>query len=125
MEPVPEQVLAVNVKARTKVGVSVAVTVKCDGITMKELDGGDMPKCVIDMLKWVLCSLSFSISFASSSANRKSSAQNRVFYCHCSLRAPVCNVNTSRNKRRKFFGYANLKEVNFFFLIVGLKEIRV
>ncbi|TYI50802.1 hypothetical protein E1A91_D12G128200v1 [Gossypium mustelinum] len=54
------KILAVKVEARTKVGVSVtglkvgkvAVTVKCDGITMKELDGGDMPKCVIDMLKW-------------------------------------------------------------------------
>ncbi|KAK8570397.1 hypothetical protein V6N13_003080 [Hibiscus sabdariffa] len=53
--------LAVNVEARTKLGLGVAgmkigrvaVTVKCDGITMKQLDGGDMPKCVINMLKWL------------------------------------------------------------------------
>ncbi|KAE8723284.1 3'-5'-exoribonuclease family protein isoform 1 [Hibiscus syriacus] len=52
--------LPVNVEARTKVGLGlaglkigkVAVTVKCDGITMRHLDGGDMPKCVINMLKW-------------------------------------------------------------------------
>ncbi|KAE8685496.1 3'-5'-exoribonuclease family protein isoform 1 [Hibiscus syriacus] len=50
----------VIVKAQTKVGLGVAglkigkmaVTVKCcDGITVKQLDGGDMPKCV-NMLKW-------------------------------------------------------------------------
>ncbi|XP_022769730.1 NDR1/HIN1-like protein 13 [Durio zibethinus] len=53
--------LPLNVEARTKVGVGVAglkigmvgVTVKCDGITMKQLDGGDMPKCVINTLKWL------------------------------------------------------------------------
>ncbi|XWS46178.1 hypothetical protein CRYUN_Cryun14cG0042400 [Craigia yunnanensis] len=52
--------LLVNLEARTKVGLGVAglkigmvgVTVKCDGITMKQLDGGDMPKCVINILKW-------------------------------------------------------------------------
>ncbi|MBA0589700.1 hypothetical protein Gorai_018435, partial [Gossypium raimondii] len=51
--------LPVNVEARTKVGVGVAglkigmvgVTVKCDGMSKKQLDGGDMPKCVINMLK--------------------------------------------------------------------------
>ncbi|XP_022759574.1 NDR1/HIN1-like protein 6 [Durio zibethinus] len=53
--------LPVNVEARTKVGLGVAglkigmvgVTVKCDGITMKQLDGDDMPKCDINMLKWL------------------------------------------------------------------------
>ncbi|TYH43125.1 hypothetical protein ES332_D11G106800v1 [Gossypium tomentosum] len=53
--------LPVNVEARTKVGVGVAglkigmvgVTVKCDGMSKKQLDGGDMPKCVINMLKWL------------------------------------------------------------------------
>ncbi|XVF73074.1 hypothetical protein PTKIN_Ptkin12aG0172100 [Pterospermum kingtungense] len=53
--------LAVNVEGRTKVGLGVGglkigmvgVTVKCDGITMKQLDRGDMPKCVINMLKWL------------------------------------------------------------------------
>ncbi|XVE77237.1 hypothetical protein DITRI_Ditri13aG0045900 [Diplodiscus trichospermus] len=52
--------LPVNMEARTKVGLGVAglkigvvgVTVKCDGITMKQLDGGDMPKCIIIVLKW-------------------------------------------------------------------------
>ncbi|XP_039063361.1 NDR1/HIN1-like protein 13 [Hibiscus syriacus] len=51
--------LTVNVEARTRVGVSVAwlktgrvgLTVKCNGISEKQLDGGDMPKCAI-MLKW-------------------------------------------------------------------------
>ncbi|XWS32082.1 hypothetical protein CRYUN_Cryun23aG0130100 [Craigia yunnanensis] len=51
--------LPVNVEARTKVGLGVAgmkigmlgVTVKCDGITMKQLDGGEMPKCIINTLK--------------------------------------------------------------------------
>lgn len=53
--------LPVNVEARTKVGLGVSglkigkvgVTVKCDGITMKQLDNGDMPKCVINTLKWI------------------------------------------------------------------------
>ncbi|KAA3475216.1 protein YLS9-like [Gossypium australe] len=53
--------LPVNVEARTKVGVGVAglkigmvgVTVKCDGMSKKQLDGGDMPKCVINMLKCI------------------------------------------------------------------------
>ncbi|EOX95792.1 Late embryogenesis abundant hydroxyproline-rich glycoprotein family, putative [Theobroma cacao] len=52
--------LRVSVEARTKIGLGVAglkigmvgVTVKCDGIALKRLDGGDMPKCVINMLKW-------------------------------------------------------------------------
>ncbi|OMO64342.1 Late embryogenesis abundant protein, LEA-14 [Corchorus capsularis] len=52
--------LVVNVEARTKIGLGVGglkigmvgVTVKCDGITLKQLDSGDMPKCVINMLKW-------------------------------------------------------------------------
>ncbi|MBA0709416.1 hypothetical protein Golax_024451 [Gossypium laxum] len=52
--------LAVNVAARTKVGVDVAglktgmlgVTVKCKGITMKQLDGDDMPNCLIHTLRW-------------------------------------------------------------------------
>ncbi|XVF22435.1 hypothetical protein REPUB_Repub12eG0171900 [Reevesia pubescens] len=52
--------LAVNVEGRTKFGVGLAglkigmvgITVKCDGITMKQLDAGDMPKCDINMLKW-------------------------------------------------------------------------
>ncbi|MBA0646205.1 hypothetical protein Goklo_014186 [Gossypium klotzschianum] len=52
--------LAVNVAARTKVGVGVAglktgmlgVTVKCKGITMKQLDGDDMPNCLIHTLRW-------------------------------------------------------------------------
>ncbi|KAK8711328.1 hypothetical protein V6N13_146612 [Hibiscus sabdariffa] len=54
--------LAVTVEGRTKVGVGVAglkmgmvgVSVKCDGMSKKQLDGGDMPKakCFINMLKW-------------------------------------------------------------------------
>lgn len=52
--------LAVNVEGRTKAGLGVGglkigmvgVTVKCDGITMKQLDSGEMPRCVINMLKW-------------------------------------------------------------------------
>ncbi|XWS35859.1 hypothetical protein CRYUN_Cryun20dG0032900 [Craigia yunnanensis] len=52
--------LPLNVEVRTKVGFGVAglkigmvgVTVKCDGITMKQLDGGDMPRCDINILKW-------------------------------------------------------------------------
>ncbi|MBA0572444.1 hypothetical protein Golob_002785 [Gossypium lobatum] len=47
----------------------------------------------------------------SSSTNRKSIAQKRILYCHCELRAPVCNVNTLKNKRRKFFRCTNFKEV--------------
>lgn len=36
------------VEAQTKMGLGVAgVTVKCDGIAMKQLDGGDMRKYVI------------------------------------------------------------------------------
>ncbi|MBA0707331.1 hypothetical protein Golax_019381 [Gossypium laxum] len=46
----------------------------------------------------------------SSSTNRKSSGQRRVVYCHCDLRAPVCNVNTQKNKRRKFFMCSNFNE---------------
>ncbi|KAE8703656.1 3'-5'-exoribonuclease family protein isoform 1 [Hibiscus syriacus] len=54
------KMLPVNVEARTKIGLGVAglkigkmaVAVKCDGITVKHLDGGDMPRCVINMLKW-------------------------------------------------------------------------
>ncbi|TYI14874.1 hypothetical protein ES332_A08G150600v1 [Gossypium tomentosum] len=53
--------LAVNVAARTKVGVGVAglktgmlgITVKCKGITMKQLDGDDMPNCLIHTLRWI------------------------------------------------------------------------
>lgn len=53
--------LPVNVEARTKVGLGVAglkigmvgMTVKCDGLTMKHLYGGDMPKCGINVLKWL------------------------------------------------------------------------
>ncbi|MBA0814935.1 hypothetical protein Gohar_020730 [Gossypium harknessii] len=46
----------------------------------------------------------------SSSTNRKSIAQKRILYCHYELRAPVCNVNTPKNKRRKFFRCTNFKE---------------
>ncbi|MBA0780188.1 hypothetical protein Gotri_004327 [Gossypium trilobum] len=46
----------------------------------------------------------------SPSTNRKPSAQKRALYCHCRLRALVCNVNTPRNKGTKFFGCANFKE---------------
>ncbi|XVF80179.1 hypothetical protein PTKIN_Ptkin15bG0050300 [Pterospermum kingtungense] len=52
--------LPVNVEAKTKVGWGLAglkigmlgVNMKCDGISMKQLERGDMPKCVINMLKW-------------------------------------------------------------------------
>nr|KJB68840.1 hypothetical protein B456_011G174000 [Gossypium raimondii] len=47
----------------------------------------------------------------SPSTNRKPSAQKRALYCHCGLRALVCNVNTPRNKGTKFFGCANFKEI--------------
>ncbi|MBA0614878.1 hypothetical protein Godav_015110 [Gossypium davidsonii] len=46
----------------------------------------------------------------SSSMNRKSSARRSVMYCQCRLRSPVCYMNTSKNKRRKFFGCLNFKE---------------
>ncbi|XP_039021369.1 NDR1/HIN1-like protein 6 [Hibiscus syriacus] len=52
--------LAVNVAAKTKVGVGVGglkigmlgVTVNCKGITMKQLAGGDTPNCVTHTLRW-------------------------------------------------------------------------
>ncbi|KAK8639675.1 hypothetical protein V6N13_138047 [Hibiscus sabdariffa] len=52
--------LAVNVVAKTKVGVSfgglkagmLGVTVNCKGITMKQLLGGDTPNCVTHALRW-------------------------------------------------------------------------
>ncbi|KAH1073331.1 hypothetical protein J1N35_025659 [Gossypium stocksii] len=47
----------------------------------------------------------------SSSTNRKLSAQRSIVYCHCSLRAPVCNTNTPKNKGRQFFGSLKFKEV--------------
>ncbi|MFQ6636784.1 hypothetical protein Gotur_013656 [Gossypium turneri] len=45
-----------------------------------------------------------------SSINRKLSAQRSVVYCHCGLRAPVCNANTPKNKGRQFFGCSKFKE---------------
>ncbi|GKU96725.1 hypothetical protein SLEP1_g9929 [Rubroshorea leprosula] len=52
--------LVVNMEVQTKVGVGLSrmklgmlgVAVKCSG-TMKELDGGTMPKCTITLLKWI------------------------------------------------------------------------
>ncbi|MBA0610525.1 hypothetical protein Godav_011358 [Gossypium davidsonii] len=46
----------------------------------------------------------------SSSTNRKSSMQRSVVYYYCGLRAPVCNVNTPKNKGRKFFECSKFKE---------------
>ncbi|XP_002511957.2 uncharacterized protein LOC8286723 isoform X2 [Ricinus communis] len=53
--------LVVNVQVTTKVGVDVqgleigmlGVDVSCDGITLKQIDGDDMPKCSIHTLKWI------------------------------------------------------------------------
>ncbi|GMI75925.1 hypothetical protein like AT2G46300 [Hibiscus trionum] len=53
--------LAVNVAAKTKVGVSfgglktgmLGVTINCKGITMKQLEGGDAPNCVTHTLRWI------------------------------------------------------------------------
>ncbi|XP_050236039.1 uncharacterized protein LOC126686063 [Mercurialis annua] len=53
--------LVVNVRVKTKVGVDVeglesgmlGVDVFCGGITLKDIDGGDMPKCGIRTLKWI------------------------------------------------------------------------
>lgn len=52
--------LPINVEARTKVGLGLAglkigmvgVNIKCDGIAMKQLGSGEVPKCVINVLKW-------------------------------------------------------------------------
>ncbi|KAJ9171473.1 hypothetical protein P3X46_014837 [Hevea brasiliensis] len=53
--------LVVNVRVKTSVGLGVvkgfkigmlAVAVLCDGITLKEDDGGHMPRCTIRTLKW-------------------------------------------------------------------------
>ncbi|KAF2291228.1 hypothetical protein GH714_020748 [Hevea brasiliensis] len=53
--------LVVNLRVKTSVGLGVvkgfeigmlAVDVLCDGITMKEIDGGHMPECTIRTLKW-------------------------------------------------------------------------
>ncbi|XP_021653787.2 uncharacterized protein LOC110645074 [Hevea brasiliensis] len=54
--------LVVNLRVKTSVGLGVvkgfevgmlAVDVLCDGITMKEIDGGHMPECTIRTLKWI------------------------------------------------------------------------
>lgn len=52
--------LAVKVEVRTRVGIkvegwrvgAVSVNVKCGGTSLKSLQGGDMPKCTINLLKW-------------------------------------------------------------------------
>lgn len=53
--------LVVNLRVKTSVGMVVVkgfeigmlgVDVLCDGITMKEIDGGHMPKCTIRTLNW-------------------------------------------------------------------------
>ncbi|MBA0688560.1 hypothetical protein Goari_006336 [Gossypium aridum] len=46
-----------------------------------------------------------------SSTNRKLSVQRSVVYCHCRLRALVCNANTPKNKGRQFFGCSKFKEI--------------
>ncbi|XP_021653304.2 uncharacterized protein LOC110644705 [Hevea brasiliensis] len=55
--------LVVNVRVKTSVGLGVvkgfkigmlAVAVLCDGITLKEDDGGHMPRCTIRTLKWLV-----------------------------------------------------------------------
>lgn len=54
--------MVVNLQVKTTVGLGVmkgieigmlGVDVLCDGITLKEIDGGNMPKCTIRTLKWI------------------------------------------------------------------------
>ncbi|KDP28527.1 hypothetical protein JCGZ_14298 [Jatropha curcas] len=54
--------MVVNLRAKTTVGLGVmkgleigmlGLDVLCDGITLKEIDGGNMPKCTIRTLKWI------------------------------------------------------------------------
>lgn len=53
--------LVVKIEAKTSVGYivqgvkigTVEVGVLCGGVSLKKLDSGDMPKCSIDLLKWI------------------------------------------------------------------------
>ncbi|KAJ6675261.1 LATE EMBRYOGENESIS ABUNDANT (LEA) HYDROXYPROLINE-RICH GLYCOPROTEIN FAMILY [Salix viminalis] len=54
--------LKVKMNVRTRVGISVAgmktgvlgVEVLCGGVTLKETESGEMPRCVMKILKWII-----------------------------------------------------------------------
>lgn len=54
--------LKVKMNVRTRVGISVAgmktgmlgVEVLCGGVTLKETESGEMPRCVMKILKWIV-----------------------------------------------------------------------
>lgn len=51
-------VVSVEVRTRVKLGVggciigTMGMRISCGDVTLKRLDGGDMPKCTINVLKW-------------------------------------------------------------------------